>query len=194
MRKPNLFIILLFTFSSIHSQEDFMILKKGNKSIKKFWKGDFIAFQTENKMWEKGEITRIKDDSFYIRPMVVKYSLMRTDTFYYPVKAFTIADIYSLPKRGVLVDYIDGRFQISKTGGHQHFLWIKNGFIFKLAGGGLIVVGIVNGYIQAVGLGATIFLGAVLLHKLYKHTIRLRGKYRMETFKLSLSPIKSITP
>ena len=165
-----------------------MMFKKGNTSIKKFWKGDFIAFQLENKVWEKGEITRIKNDSFYIRPMVVKYSLMGIDTFYYPVKAFTIADIYALPKRGVLIDFIDGRFQISKTGGHQHFLWLKNGFLFRLAGGGLVVLGIANGSIQAAGLGASIFLGGLLLNKLYKQTIKLGGKYRMVVFKHSLLP------
>lgn len=170
-----------------------MILKKGNKSIKKFWKGQFISFQTENKVWEKGELTRINNDSFYIRPMVVKYSLMRTDTFYYPVKGFTIADIYSLPKRGVLIDFVGDRFQISRTGGHQHFLWLKNGFIFKLAGGGLVVLGIVNGSLQAAGLGAAIFLGGFILNKLYKYTIRLGGKYRMESFKHPSKPIRSIT-
>jgi hypothetical protein len=185
MQKLTLTAIFILLFSSLYSQEDLLIFKKGNKSIEKFWKGAFIAFQLENKTWEKGELVKIKNDSFYIRPRVIKYSLMRTDTFYYPVKGFVLSDIYAMPKRGVLIDFVNGRFQISRTGGHLHFYWIKSGFIFRVGGAGFALLGLANGSLLNVPFGAAVFGAGVLMKKMYKLTIRLKGKYKMETFKLS---------
>jgi hypothetical protein len=185
MQKLTVTVFFIISFSSIYSQEDFLILKKGNKSVEKFWKGTFIAFQLPNKNWEKGELMKIKNDSFYIRPRVIRYNLMRTDTFYYPVKGFVLSDIYAMPKRGYLVDFVNGKFQISKTGGHVHFYWIKSGFIFRVAGAGFALLGAINGALLNIPIGATVFAAGVLMKKLYKPTIRMKGKYKMEFFKLS---------
>src|SRR6185503_6048601 len=185
MQKLILTASFILFFSSLYSQEDFLILKKGNKSIEKVWKGGFIAFQLANKNWEKGELMKIKNDSFYIRPRVIRYSFMRTDTFYYPVKGFVLADIYAMPKRGYLIDFVNGRFQISKAGGHVHFYWIKSGYIFRLAGAGFALLGIVNGSLINVPIGAGVFLAGMLMKKMYKLTIQVKGKYRMEFFRLS---------
>jgi hypothetical protein len=185
MNKPILLILFLAAFSLLHSQDNVIIFKKGNRSLDKFWKGTFISFQLENKNWEKGELMKITNDSFYIRPQVIKYSFMRTDTFYYPVKGFKLSDIYAMPKKGYLIDYVNGRFQISKYGGHVHFYWIKSGYIFRLAGAGLVVLGIVNGSWINVPIGAGVFLGGMLMKKMYKLTIRVKGKYQMESLKLS---------
>ena len=185
MYKPILLILSLLTFSFLHSQDNVIIFKKGNRSIDKFWKGTFIAFQLENKNWEKGELMRITSDSFYIRPRVVKYNFMRTDTFYYPTKGFKLSDIYAMPKRGYLIDYVNGQFQISKYGGHVHFYWIKSGYLFRLAGAGFAVLGIVNGSWINVPIGAAAFLGGMLMKRMYKLTLRVKGKYRMESLILS---------
>ena len=185
MQKLTLTALFIFLLSALRAQEDILIFKKGNKSIEKFWKGTFIAFQLENKTWEKGELMKIKNDSFYIRPRVIRYSLMRTDTFYYPVKGFVLSDIYAIPKRGYLVDFVNGRFQISRSGGHQHFYWIKSGYIFRLAGAGFAVLGLANGSLINLPIGAGVFVAGMLMKKIYKVTIRLKGKYRMEFFKLS---------
>lgn len=185
MQKLTLPAFFLFLFSSLYSQENILLFKKGNKSIEKFWKGTFIAFQLENKTWEKGELMKIKNDSFYIRPRVIRYSFMRTDTFYYPVKGFALSDIYAMPKRGVLIDFVNGKFQISRTGGHQHFYWIKSGFIFRVAGAGFALLGLINGSLINIPIGAAVFAAGVLMKKAYKLTIRLRGRYRIESLNLS---------
>lgn len=185
MHKPILLFLSIITFSLLHSQDNVIIFKKGNRSIEKFWKGTFIAFQLENKNWEKGELTRITNDSFYIKTRIVKYGFMRTDTFYYPVRGFKLSDIYAMPKRGYLVDYVNGRFQISKYGGHVHFYWIKSGYLFRLAGAGFAVLGIINGYWINVPIGAAVFLGAVLMKKMYKLTIRVKRRYHLESLKLA---------
>ena len=189
MKKLMLAVFSLLLFSSLHSQEVILLFKKGHKTKDKFWKGTFIAFQMENRTWEKGELMKIKDDSFYIRPRVIKYSLMRTDTFYYPIKGFVISDIYAMPKRGVLVDFVNGQFQISRTGGHQHFYWVKSGLLFKIAGAGFAILSIVNAIPGGVAIGAGIFAVGILMKKTYKLTIRLKRKYHMEV--LNLSPKKA---
>src|SRR6185436_6843415 len=178
MQNLTLTAIFILFFSSLYSQEDILVLKKGNKSIEKFWKGGFIAFQLENKTWEKGELMKITNDSFYIRPRVIKYGFMRTDTFYYPVKGFVRSDIYAMPKKGYLIDFVNGRFQISRTGGHVHFYWIKSGFIFRIAGAGFALLGLINGSLINIPIGAAVFAAGVLMKKMYKPTIRLKGKYR----------------
>ena len=185
MQKLTPLAFLLFLFSSLYSQENILLFKKGHKSIEKFWKETFIAFQLENKTWEKGELMKIKNDSFYIRPRVVRYSLMRTDTLYYPVKGFALSDIYAMPKRGYLIDFVNGRFQISRTGGHVHFYWIKSGFIFRVAGAGFALLGLINGSLMSIPIGAAVFAAGLLMKNIYKPTIRLKGKYRIKSLNLS---------
>ena len=185
MQKLTLIALSIVLFSSLCSQENILLFKKGHKSIEKFWKGTFIAFQLENETWEKGELMKVTNDSFYIRPRVVRYSFMRTDTFYYPVKDFALSDIYAMPKRGYLIDFVNGRFQISRTGGHVHFYWIKSGFIFRVAGAGFALLGLINGSLINIPIGAAVFAAGVLMKNIYKPTIRLKGKYRVESLNLS---------
>jgi len=186
MQKLLLTAFFAVLFSSLYCQEDVLVFKKGSHSIEKFWKGDFIAFQLENKVWEKGELIRIRNDSFYIRPEVIKYGLMGTDTFYYPLKGFSVSDVYAMPKRGYLIDFVNGRFQISKYGGHVHFYWIKSGYIFRVGGAGFALLGLVNGSLINIPIGAAVFAAGMLMKKMYKLTIPIKGKYRMEVFKLSV--------
>lgn len=185
MQKLILAAFSFFLLSSLHSQEDILVFKKGHKTIDKFWRGTFIAFQLENKTWQKGELMKIKDDSFYIRPRVIKYSPFGTDTLYYPIKGFKVSDIYAMPKRGVLIDYINGQFQISRTGGHQHFYWIKSGLLFKLGGAGFAILSIVNGIPGGVAIGAALFAVGMVMKKTYKLTHRLNRKYHIEVLSLS---------
>lgn len=195
MNKLTLIAILSFSFSLAYCQQDILVFKKRNKEIYRYWKGSTIAFQLEDKQWQKGEITKIQNDSFYIRPMMVRYSLMRTDTFHYSVRGFALTDIFAMPNKGILIDYIDGRFQISRSGGHVHFYWIKSGLIFRVGAAVYAGLHIVNGLIQnnfsfsesktELLAAAAVFLVGVLLHMNYKPYLRIGSKYRLEILELS---------
>lgn len=195
MNKLTLIAILSFSFSLAYCQQDILVFKKRNKEIYRYWKGSTIAFQLEDKQWQKGEITKIQNDSFYIRPMIVRYSLMRTDTFHYSVRGFALTDIFAMPNKGILIDYIDGRFQISRSGGHVHFYWIKSGLIFRVGAAVYAGLHIVNGLIQnnfsfsesktELLAAAAVFLVGVLLHMNYKPYLRIGSKYRLEILELS---------
>ena len=193
MNKLTLITILSLSLSVAYSQQNILVFKKRNETINRFWKGSFIAFQLKDNEWQKGEITKIQNDSFYIRPRIIHYNLMGADTAYYNAVGFSLTDVFALPKKGVLIDYINGRFQISRSGGHLHWYWIKSGWIFRVGAAGYAGLNIANGIIDndfslrgsKLGIAAAVFLGGVLLHKSYKPTSRIRKKYHLEVFKLS---------
>ena len=89
-----------------------------------------------------------------------------------------------MPNKGILVDYIDGRFQISRSGGHVHWYWIKSGLLFRLAGAGYAALNIANGNAMGVAVGAAVLLGGFIMGKLYKPVLKIGKKYRVVTFKL----------
>jgi hypothetical protein len=188
-RTPLLSILLLFSIN-IFSQQYILVFKKGHKTIEKFFKTSVIAFQVSNKEWEKGFVTGIGKDSFYIRPFVVNYGLMKIDTVQYEELGFALTEVYAMPKNGVLVDFIDGRFQPSRSGGHLHWYWIKSGWIFRVIGAGYATLTVVNGLIDndlslqgsKLGLAAGIFLFGVFLKYNYKYSHRLKHKYRLEIY------------
>lgn len=194
MKKLTLISSFLFSFLVSDSQQAILLFKKKNKTLESFWVGSTIAFQQKDKGWQKGEITSIKNDSFSIRPVVVQYNLLTTDTLFYNIARFSLSDIYAMPKKGVLIDYKDGEFQISRTGGHQHWYWIKSGWIFRVAGAGYAGLIVANTLIDSdlsisdsktqLGVAAAVFLFGVLLKKAYKLTLRTGKKYHMETVQL----------
>ena len=171
-----------------------MLFKKKNITVQSFWVGSIIAFQLRDEQWQKGEITKIRNDSFFIRPVVVQYSLLTTDTFYYNVLGSSVSDVYAMPKRGVLIDYKDGEFQISRSGGHQHWYWIKSGWLFRVAGAGYAALIVANSLLDSdlsisdskpqLAVAAGVFMVGILLKKIYKLTIRTGKKYHLEIFQL----------
>ena len=189
-----MFIALLAFYSSIVSaQQDFFVLKKGNKTISSYRKGFYIAFQTKNKQWATGTITNIQNDSFFIRPMIVHYHLMGSDTTYYPVLPFALSDVVILPKKGVKIDYIKGQFRVNRSAGHVHWYWIKSGWLFRTGSIGYAALNIINGLLEnslsfswnTFGIAAGVFLfGELLLHTV-KFTMQMGKKYHLQFIKVS---------
>ena len=194
MTKLTLIVILSFSFSAACCQQNILVFKKKARDISRYWKGSTIAFQLMDKEWRKGEITKIQNDSLYIRPMVVRYSLMGSDTVHYSIQGFSLTDIFALPNKGILIDYINGSFRISRSGGHVHFYWIKSGLLFRIGAAGYAGLHIANGLIKKklsfsdskipLLSAAAVFLGGVLLHENYKPYLRLGRKYHLEIIKL----------
>ena len=194
MKKLTLIQILLFYFFNSFTQEAILLFKNKNITVQSFWVGSTIAFQSQDKEWQKGEIITIRNDSFFIRPAVVQYSLLTTDTFYYNVARFSVSDVYAMPKRGVLIDYKDGEFQVSQSGGHQHWYWIKSGWLFRVAAAGYAGLIVANTLIDSdlslsdsktqLAVAGAVFTVGVLLKKIYKLTLRTGKRYHLETFQL----------
>src|SRR5438045_3712126 len=148
MNKLTLTAILSFSCSLIYSQQNILVLKKRNKTIDKYWIGNTIAFQLTNMQWQKGELTKIQNDSFYIKPVIVEYSFGAPQTFHFADLGFSLSDVAALPKEGVFIEYNNGSFQISMSSGHQHFYWVKSGWIFKIGAAGYTALNVINGLIE----------------------------------------------
>ena len=127
--------------------------------------------------------------------MVVYFGLMNTDTVHLNVISFALSDVYAMPKKGIQVDYIKGRFQITKTGGHVHWYWVKSGWLFRVGGAGNAGLNVVNGLLNddfsfskrknEMGIAAGVSLFGVLLKKTYKPTLQMGSRYYLEYINLS---------
>ena len=136
----------------------------------------------------KGILTKIEKDSFYLKTEIIANDLFRNDTSYYSGYHYAISDIYALPKRGLQIDYLNGRYQINRGAGHMHFYWVKSGLLFRAGALTYTAVDLANGLIKnnftfsgsKYGIAAAVFLGGVIMHKVYKVTYRMGKKYYLE--------------
>jgi hypothetical protein len=181
------FITLLFSSKFIYAQKNILEFKKGRKVISRYWEGSEIAFLGRDGEWEKGVIKRIKSDSIYIQPSYVNYYLMGTDTITLNTLGFSTAGIYAMPKRGMLIDYINGRFQINRAGGHVHFYWIKSGTLFRYGAAAYVAVSLINSINsenkitgEELAISAGVFAFGVVLKYLYKPYHKIGRKYHFE--------------
>lgn len=197
MHKLTQAILWFFCLATAYAQQDLIILKKHRKSVTKYWKGGPFAFQLSNKQWQKGEITKINNDSFFIKPMIVRYSPLGTDTTYFNVQGYAITDVYAVPKKGVLIDYSNGMLDVSRSGGHERLYWIKSGWILRVGAVGYAGLHLANGLIYnklsladsktPLITAAAVYLAGVLLKKSYKPHLRIGRKYRLEILKFANS-------
>jgi hypothetical protein len=193
MMKLLLFSFLLLSTSFAWSQQDMFAFKKKNKNIAIYHKDDYFAFKTKDREWNMGVITRIHNDSFYLKPMVIRYSMMKSDTTYYPVLPFTFADVFAVPKTGVRIDYINGRYAINRGAGHVHWYWVKSGWIFRVGSAGFLILKLINGLLKndlvftagQIEIAAGIFLLGQLLHWSYKPEWRMGKKYHLQSIRIS---------
>lgn len=185
-----LLTIILFISFPIFSfcQTEMLVVKKKYKTINQFWKGNFIAFSTGYDQWHKGEIMEIKKDSFFIRPMVATFHLMGSDTTYFPIERYSLADVKVMPKKGYLIDFVKGRWYFSRSGGHVHFYWIKSGWLFRTGAIGYAGLNLLNGIIQnnftkadikVYAIAGGVYLFGVFLKHAYKPYFHLGKKYKI---------------
>ena len=151
----------------------------------------------KNKEWYTAYITKVQNDSFYVSTFVIRYSLMGADSVHYAEFPVAITDVYAMPKKGLQFGYPDDRVTINRQAGHMHWVWIKNGWFFRAGAAGYVGLNVVNGLIknnftftgQKFGIAAAIFLFGEILYQLYKPSLKLGKKYRLETVKVS-SPVR----
>ena len=182
----------IFCFFPAVAQQDMVTFKKGDRTIALFRKDSYFAFQLRDKEWLAGYITKVQNDSFYIRPLRIVYRITYIDTLYSEVVPFALSDVYAVPKKGVQIDYINGRFQIATTGGHLHWYWIKNGWLFRTLGVGYLLLNVANGIIQndftfsdpALPVAAGVLLLGVLLKHSYKPVLCIRKRYHLQSIKV----------
>lgn len=116
---------------SVFAQSDFIQLKKHQKVIQSWFKDNDITFQLKNGSWLTAIINKIEDDSLYLRPFQIYYFTTRSginmsDTIFSGLMKVHYQSISAFPKQ----DEGSGL--------------IKNGTLFKVGGGGYLLLNIIN--------------------------------------------------
>lgn len=121
--------------------------------------------------------------------------MMGTDTISYNKEGYRHTDIYTVPKKGILINNVTSNgFTISRTGGHVHFFWIKGGFIFKMGAAAYAGIRMANtigdkfSWKKESGpllTAAGVYGFGVLLRKLYNPFYKIGKRYRCEYINLN---------
>lgn len=189
MIKTYALIIVLFSVISANSQDNFLVLKKRHKPIQHFWTGARITFQQENSDWLRGIITRITPDSFYFTQEIIRFNGSGYDSMHFSGMRFAIKDVAVMPTRKQITYYSEDRVKVIY--GHEKYVWIKNGFLFQVAGAGYATLNITNHLIDndplfakrnlpGLGIAAGLFLLGRFLHLKHDPFIHIGKKYRLE--------------
>ncbi|HEX5150873.1 MAG TPA: hypothetical protein VFW07_05465 [Parafilimonas sp.] len=178
MNRCFLIIITVFFVNASFSQSDFFQLKKRDKVLKTWYKDNDIYFQLGNGQWITAVIHKIQDDSLYLRPYQVQTFVNRLglnylDTTFYGLMTIHINSIHAFPKDD------------------EGFSYVKNGAIFKIAGGGYLLLNIINTLsdgdpvfgednLPKIGIAAGVIAVGVVLGLTHKSTYIIGKKYRLE--------------
>jgi hypothetical protein len=124
-------VVLSLISFSVLAQSDFIQLKKHHKVIQSWYKDNDITFLQKDGSSVTALIDKIRDDSLYMRPYQVFYYTTRSginmsDTVFYGTMTIHYQSIYGFPKQ----DEGSGL--------------IKKGTLFKVGGGGFLLLNIIN--------------------------------------------------
>ncbi len=178
MTKTLVLIAVLFSALRVQAQEDYVILKKGNKTIQRFVSGSYIDFRLDNYQWMSGYITAIKHDSLFIRQFQVTTIGSISDTSTFGIFPIHINDIKAFPKQP------------------ESFEFIKNGTLFMIGGGGYAVLNIANGLINneevfsgsnltKLGIALGVAGVGVIMNVTHSDVIKVGKKYKLQYVKLN---------
>ena len=176
MRKL-LLVILLFSFHFAHSQSDFLVLKKKDRTIQTFMPGFTITFQLNNHQWLQGIIKKIERDSIFIRevkiqPVYGAWGFAGYDTGILSLLKFHVNDIIAFPAP------------------EKPFAFITNGLFFQIGAAGYAGLNIINGISRKekifdnknsvrLGIASVIFGMGELLHLSHPGNMMLGKKYHL---------------
>jgi len=185
------YTIFVFALNQLIAQDQILTFQKWRKIIHTYSTGSYIAFMDHDRQWQYGIITRIRKDSFYIRPYVLLVS-MKIDTMSFDLSAYSLTDIFAMPKPGVEIgDVKDSKNnQVLTDAGHVHFYWIKGGWLFRVLGIGYAGLNIFNSVVtknqpiswSGLGIAAGLFAFGEFLKLSYSPILKLGNKYSMKVY------------
>lgn len=175
------------------------MLKKKSKTIQRFSVGSLITFQVNSGEWFSGDITQIGPDSFYLRQRSIRYTMFGADTVHFSGLRVAYNDVVRLPRKSAMVFYRNDKPQLIH--GHEKFVYVKNGLLFQLGGGGYAALNIAGSLfnheppfgqknVKRLGLAALIFAVGEILHLNYRQHLRIGKKYRLKYISLDQKPAR----
>jgi hypothetical protein len=190
MIKTVLFLFCIFIAVTVTAQNDFLMLKKRHKVVERYYVGSLFTFQNEYGQWLSGVITKINRDSFYFTQYIIHYYMTGPDTTRYSGFIFAVRDIKVLPRTNESVVYRGEQTVV--VPGKEKFIWVRNGTLFQILGGGYVTLNVINSLgegespfaadnIGKLGIGAGVFLLGTFMHMRFDEYIHLGKKYRLQT-------------
>jgi len=172
-------LISFFVTLSVFSQaSDFIVLKKKNdRTLKSYFPGVPIAFETFDKRFVEGYITAIQNDSVFVKV----YDIRTVGTIW----GVTMLDTAGTFITGVHYKEINRVYFDAKRKG---FSFITDGTLFMIGGGGYALLNVINGaYLKEsvtgsknlgkLGIAAGVFATGFIMHKI---KVSGRKNYRVE--------------
>jgi len=194
MLKTILLAVTVLILCQLQAQHGMLALKKRRKTIRYFETESRITFQLIDQQWVTGVITKIDSSSFILTKEIVHRYSMLADTTRLRGLKIELKNIIALPTNKELVSF-DNNGEAYITLGHEKFAWVRNGFIFQVAGAGYDMLNIANRLINknppfvqnnlsSLGIGAGLFLIGEVLQQSFYPFWRLGGKYHLEYISL----------
>lgn len=126
-----LLLLILLSTAAQAQNSDILLLRKGNRTIRSFFKGSQIEFYTQEKTFVSAVVDSIKRDSlfllYYDAQMVpTAFGGMVLDTLGVYTMNFSLKNIYSFPAR------------------QRGFPLVTNGTLFMVGGAAYLALNIVN--------------------------------------------------
>ena len=183
-----LVLTVLFSLLS-QAQNGFLIVKKRGKPVRFFGKDSPFTFQLETGQWITGTINKIEKDTFEFTQEVIRYYPIGTDTFRFRGQRYALSDIHAIPSKRQQSYFQNDQLHIRL--GREKFAWVRNGFLFQVAGGGYAGLNIINDLyrndppfaknnLAELGIATAVFLFGTFLHSKFDPVIRPGKKYRFE--------------
>lgn len=161
-------LISFFITLSVYSQaSDFIVLKKKNdRTLKSYFPGIPIAFETFDKRFVEGYITAIQNDSVFVKV----YDIRTVGTIW----GVTTLDTAGTFISGVHYKEINRVYFDTKR---KAFSFITDGTLFMIGGGGYALLNVINGaYLKEsvtgsknlgkLGIAASVFATGFIMHKI----------------------------
>lgn len=181
--KPLLLFFFLLLCGTAPAQRTLLLVKKGERTLLRYWQGGTIAFQLNNGAWQKGDFVALRHDSLFVMPRIVRYYFIGNDTLKLPVAGYPLNTIAAFPRRGMSVDFQHGDFGLTRSG-------TLVGKLLRIGGAGYAALGLINGLRDGnvslknngtgLAIAGAVFAGGYALDKLQRYTYRLGGKYHLE--------------
>lgn len=176
-----IFAILVTHIS--YAQQDFLLVKKRNKTVASYYTGNPITFRTTSGQWVDAYINKIINDTLYIKEFeLVRYvnawGMPAVDTMWRNRRKITTKDMAAFPRKSQSVNYI------------------KDGTLFQVASGGYILLNVINTLSDGdaifennngmrLGIAAVVFAIGTLMHSSRSPVIEIGKKYRLQYIKMA---------
>ncbi len=164
------------------AQSAMITLKKGHKTIERYFPGDYINCRLTSGEWMEARITKMYNDSLQLKPFeLVQYmnalGIPFTDTLWKNKRNISLNDIDAFPRRDQSVSYI------------------KNGTIFQVIGGGYILLNVINTLSDGdklfadnngvnLAVAAAVLALGTIMHTTHTPVLKVGKKYKLQYVEL----------